>query len=146
MIERVVAEVARTLPPSSGDNLTGFLIDADHFFGESRALRSVEVDRSADRSSLVEVRAEVAPSVETVQDLSDALVKAWQPIAYSHFQAFAIHWYMEATVLRFVTVISDDSFYVSGTVRVAGSHYPTLVERYERDFGASHGLLPHLEA
>jgi hypothetical protein len=146
LIERVIADIAGRLPPSSGDNLTGFVIDADHFLGECDAFESVEVDRSTNPRSLLEIRAEVAVSVNTVQEISHALLDAWQSIAYTHFQASAVHFYKEATVLRFVTVISNDAFYVSGAVRVAGAHYPALVQRYDRDFGASHGPLPALRA
>lgn len=146
MIERVIADIAGRLPPSSGDNLTGFVIDADHFLGECEALESIHVDRATNPSSLLEIRAVVSASVTTVQEVSHALLDAWQSIAYTHFQASAVHFYKEATVLRFVTVISGDAFYVSGTIRVAGPHYSALVQRYDRDFGASHGPLPNLGA
>jgi len=146
MIERVIADIAARLPPSSGDDLTGFVIDAEHFLGKSEALASVDVSCSADPTSLIEVRADVTPHISTVQDLSHALIDVWQLIAYTHFQAAAVHFYKEGTVLRFVTVISGDAFYVSGTVRVAGAHYPALVHRYERDFGASHGPLSNLNS
>ncbi len=146
MIERVIADIASRLPPSSGDNLTGFVIDADHFLDACESLESVNVDRSTNPSSLLEIRAEAAASVNAVQEISHALLDAWQSIAYTDFQASAVLLYKEATVLRFVTVISGDAFYVSGTVRVAGPHYPALVQRYDRDFGASHGPLPSLGA
>ena len=146
LIERVIHDIAGRFPPSSGDDLTGFVIDADHFLGECEALEWVEVERAANPSSLLEIRAQVAASVSTDQDVRHALLKAWHEIAHNHFQASAVHFYKEATVLRFVTVISDEAFFVSGTVRVAGPHYPALVQRYDRDFGASHGSLPNLRA
>ena len=144
MIERVIADIAGRLAPSSGDSLTGFVIDADHFLGASEALQSVTVKRSTSPSSLIEVRADAARSIETVQELSRALTEAWQALSYPHFQASAVHFYKQATVLRFVTVISGDRFYVSGTVRVAGPHYPNLVQRYERDFGRTRSPLSNL--
>jgi len=144
MIERVISDIVRNIPPSSGDNLTGFVIDADHFFAQCETLESVAVNRSPNPLSLLEIRADAVASVNTVQDLSHSLVGAWESIAYGHFQASAVHFYKEATVLRFVTVISGDAFYVSGTVHVAGPHYPNLVHRFERDFGAMHGPLSSL--
>lgn len=141
MIERVISDIVRSIPPSSGDNLTGFVIDADHFFGQCEALESVAVNRSPNPLSLLEIRANAAMSVDTVQDLSRSLIDAWESIAYGHFQASAVHFYKEATVLRFITVISGDAFYVSGIVHVAGPNYPNLAQRFERDFGAMHGPL-----
>jgi hypothetical protein len=144
MIERVIDEVIRRLPPSDGDNLLGFQIDADHFLGECDALASVEVERSSDIRSLLNASAILADHVSSLHDISQALFAVWQSLYYPHFHASAIHWYREATILRFLTVISDDGYFVTGTVTVSGEQYPRLVEKFEREFGGLRGPLPRL--
>lgn len=144
MIEEVISSVIENMRSSSNDVSEGFFLDVDHFLEECQALQSVQVESSSDPRSLVVATAEVDPSVDSIQDLTFALKEVWAAIAYLHFEATSIQWFKEATVLRFVTVISDDNYYVTGTIRVAGPHYPLLAQRFERDFGDMHGPLPNL--
>lgn len=146
LIESLIADITGRIPPSAGDNLTGFVIDAEYFLDNSEAFESVHIERSKNLDSLLEIHAEVAASISSVQEIHHRLLGAWQSIAYSNFEASAVHYYREATVFRFVTVISHDAFYVSGMIRVAGPHYPTLVQRYNRNLGASLGSLPNRNA
>jgi hypothetical protein len=140
MIEDVIRLVVARLRASTGDNLLGFLYDAEHALAEvhSAAFSSVEIFSSQEPTALVKARLVVSPIVATLQEVSQALSSAFQFVAYNHFQASALKWYREATVLRFVTVMSAD-IYVTGWLTVAGAHYPRLIEAFERDFGALHG-------
>jgi hypothetical protein len=144
MIEEVISSVIENMRSSSNDVSEGFFVDVDHFLEQCQALQSVQFEPSSDPRSLVVAIAEVDSSVESIQDLTYALKEVWGAIAYLHFEATSIQWFKEATVLRFVTVISDENYYVTGTIRVAGPHYPLLVQRFERDFGDMHGPLPSL--
>jgi hypothetical protein len=134
IIESIVGSIRCQLPPSSGDNLTGFLMDADHFFSEHGAFATVDVRRSEDVTSQLNVTLSISERVQSLQDLAYALGDVWRSIAYQHFEASSVTWFREATVFRFVTVISGELFFVSGTARASGPHYPRLVEAFERDF------------
>lgn len=135
MIERTIQRVMESTAPSSGDDLLGFEIDADHFFGENEALVNATVSRTEDLSCMLELRGEVADHISSLQQLSGVLNEIWQSLAYSHYESSSCEWYQEAMVFRFVTVISGDDFYVSGRMIVGGENYSRLVNRFENDFG-----------
>jgi hypothetical protein len=139
VIEDLIRRIAETVPAVSGDSLTGFVIDAEHYFGQCDPFESVEVDRRRDPLSIVIVRAQVKDDVASVQDISQALSSALPQLTYNHFSACSIDWYKEGTVLRFVTVPAGAAYYVSGTVLATGPSYPRLLAAFERDFGKLHG-------
>ena len=139
MIEDLIRRVVEAVPPASGDDLTGFIIDAEHYFGSCRAFSSVDVEKASDRLSIVRVRARINDDVASVQDISQALVNTLPLVAYNHFSARSVEWYREATVLRFVTVPSRGTYCVTGTVLATGPNYSDLLARFERDFSTIHG-------
>ena len=139
MIEDIVRRIAESLPAVSGDNLTGFIIDAEHYFGSCPPFASVGVEGGSDPLSIVTVRARIREDVASIQDISQALSSALPKVAYNHFSACSIEWYKEATVLRFVTVPGRSTYYVSGTVLATGPSYPRLLAAFERDFSEIHG-------
>ena len=140
MIQQIVSE----LHPSSGDNLTGFIIDTDHFLEESGKFKSVKVSRTKDRLCLVNAHVELSYEIRTIQYLSQLLYDAWNNIRYDHFAASACHWCKEATIFRFVTIISKNDFFVTGKITANGEPYSKLVENFDRDFGELHGPLPSM--
>jgi len=139
VIEDLVRRIAATVPAVSGDSLTGFIIDAEHFFGMCTPFESVEVEGGDNPLSIVTVRARVRADVASVQDISQALSGALPQVAYNHFSAWSVDWYQEATVLRFVTVPARGLYYVSGTALATGPSYPALLASFERDFSKLHG-------
>ena len=144
MIPELIARLRETIPPSEGDNLLGFQMDCDVFFGEADSIDDVAVAKTTDPYELLRIRVRLGPSAATLQDVSRALTTAWQSVAYSDFQATSLEWFQEATVLRFVTVIGGARFYVSGCAIATGPTYPSLVTAFHRDFGALRGPLRHL--
>ena len=135
MIEKVIQQIATELHPSSGDNLTGFIIDTDHFLEKSGKFKSVKVSRTKDRLCLVNAHVEISYEIPTIQDLSQLLYDAWNNIRYSHFAASACHWYKEATIFRFVTIISKHNFFVTGKIIATGEPYSKLAKDFEQNFG-----------
>jgi hypothetical protein len=77
MFDAVIQTVLSQGQPSSGDNLLGFSIDADHYVAEGGALVNVDVRRSDRPDCLIDVRATVADHVQTLQDVALALRGAW---------------------------------------------------------------------
>jgi hypothetical protein len=134
VIDDIIRHIAGTVPAVSGDDLTGFVIDAEHYFGLCRPFRKVEVEKVCDPLSIVTVHAQIRDDVTSVQEISHALSSALPNVAYNYFSACSVDWYKEATVLRFITVPGQGAYYVSGTVFASGPGYPELLAAFERDF------------
>jgi hypothetical protein len=101
---------------------------------EEKLFSSAEVGSSPDPRSLVNAHVVVSPGAKSLQEVAEGLKRVLQFIAYAHFFAASVEWYREATVLRFVTIISGEQFYVTGTVTASGPGYPELVATFQRDF------------
>lgn len=141
MIESVISLVQLSSSPSSGDDLKGFVMDVDEAFYSASLFQESDVITSFDHSCLVKVHASIAPTIMSVQQISDALQQIAYRIGYQYLTATAITWYQEATVLRFVTVTTSNGFYVTGMAVTTGSKYKKLVDRFDREFGNLHGPL-----
>jgi hypothetical protein len=135
MIERIIQCVMESTSPSSGDNLMGFEIDADHYFGSNEAFTNATVSRTDDLPCMLEMRGEIAGHISSLQQIGGALNEIWQNLVYAHCEASSCEWYKEAMIFRFVTVVSGDAFYVTGKMVVGGERYSRLVEKFENDFG-----------
>lgn len=142
IIEQIIAQVTAALSSSANDNLDGFLHDADYYFGSHPAFAAAKIERTPDPASLLRIKLTLTDDVATVQAVANALREVWLSILYNHFEASSITWYREATCLRFVTVVGNDLFHVTGTAYALGAGYPNLVAAFERDFGNIHGPLP----
>jgi len=129
--------IARTLAwarPSDGDNLTGFVMDADHAFESTEMFDSVHVERTGDASRLVVIRLVVGKNVPTLQSVASALREAWSGLAYLGFQASAIERYRDATVMKFVTATDDGGLCVTGEVIAVSAAQERLVAEFEQNF------------
>ena len=141
VFESVISEVVSTASASSGDNLTGFVYDAEHYLSENEVLVDVSVRRTAEPRCLLVIDARVTDKATTLQDVASTLREAWVSLAYAEFEASSCAWYREATLLRFVTVMSGPRLFVTGRVIASGGPYDRLVERFVREFGELHGPL-----
>jgi hypothetical protein len=95
-------------------------------------LESHDLTVSDSPLSMINVTATLATDVERLAAVAQMLRAIWDAVAYRHFEASSVQQFRDASILRFITVISDDAFFVSGTVRVKGDSYPRLVANYER--------------
>ena len=132
MIERVIAQVLASVPVSTGDDLSGFWHDADEFLG--RQFCDAVVRSTNDPACLIDARATLDEEVTSLQDVGSRLKEIWDAIAYSAFEASSFSRYREASVFRFVTVITGDVFCVTGRIVVSGGPYERLADKFERDF------------
>jgi len=135
MIESIIDEVLKTGRVSSGDDLTGFVIDTDYALSDQEIFTTIDVQRTDDPRSLVNAKIEVRDGVPAIQEISKAFAAAWQRIAYTEFQACSIVWYREATILRFITT-SSRGLCVTGTFVARSNDYGRLVDQFNRDFGS----------
>jgi hypothetical protein len=143
MIEEIIREWSSRLTLSSGDNLTGFTMDADWALGELERVSDVNVMRSDDPLSIV--NALVTFQVSSLPLISQGLARAWPHFAYPHFSALSIQAYREATVMRFITASSGGTLCVTGTVIATSPNYARLVADFNRDFASLTGPLPTFE-
>ncbi|HYC58592.1 MAG TPA: hypothetical protein VEK79_03420 [Thermoanaerobaculia bacterium] len=143
MIEHVIQTVLSFVRVSGGDDLTGFVIDADHALSGEETFENVEIV-STDRSeNLLEITATAPLSMATLQDVAEALKRAWQFMAYPDLQATSITWHREATVMRFVTAGARGQLCVTGRVIITAPHQDKIVKAFEEDFSFA-GRLPSL--
>src|SRR5438093_785254 len=103
MIEETIRGWARSHPLSSGDDLSGFVMDCEVYLEAQDAFLRADVKSTEDSLSMVNAAITIDASVSSLQSVVDAFKAAWAEIAYLEFQAISIHWYEEATVFRFIT-------------------------------------------
>lgn len=135
MIENLIHQLTATLPPSSGLNLQGFTADLEHALRNKPGFfTSAQVKLGPDPSRLIEATALITDEAKSLQDVKQALLDIWRATAYSFFQASSCIWYQEATVLRFVSIISPEEFFVSGVITAQAGPYARLAKEFEQKF------------
>ena len=140
-IEETIKNILVRVPPSSGDDLAGMLIDADHYLTEHMNFSNATVKTTQDPACLLTADVVITDDTSTLQEVYQALLDVWASIGYTNFQASSVFMCKDATILRFVTVISNDSFCVTGRFKAFGPKYPQLVAEFENDFGRISGQL-----
>src|SRR3954452_14486223 len=139
MIEEIIREWSSRLPLSSGDNLTGFIMDADWALGAIEGAKEVNVSRSGDPLSMV--NALVTFEVSALHLIAQGLASAWPRFAYQELAVVSIQRYLEATVMRFITAASGGQLCVTGTVVATSPNYAHLAAEFDREFGSLAGKL-----
>ncbi len=134
MIEETIKKVIVSLAPSSGDNLLGMDIDICHYFNSSSKLKFGSITRSNDPTCMFVIDLEATENNESLTDVCSALITVWEKVAYHYFAAHSINKFKTKSVLRFVTVIGDKSFYVTGKAVISGKQYENLAKEYEANF------------
>lgn len=136
LIESVIQQITKELPPGEGDDLSGFCCDAAESLRKARWVEEHSVRTNSDPSCLVDVEAVLGEQAESLQAVAACLKGLWAALAYRGFEASSIEWYRNATVLRFVTVNLRGGYFVTGRVHVSGGPYSRLAGAFERRFGA----------
>jgi len=144
MIEEIIRDWIRQYPISSGDDLIGFILDAEHALSRSELVANVRVDRGDDPLSLVNAVVHFR-DVGTLQQIPSFLATAWSELAYPAFQTLSIQPYVEATTLRFITANAAKTLCATGLIVATSPNYAKLVRSFNADFAGVVGPLPHLE-
>ena len=134
IMDEVIARTIVWARLSHGDNLTGFIIDAEYAFEETEAFDSVQIESTEDPARMLVIRLVAHKSVPTLQSIADALREAWLHLAYLGIQALAIEQYRDATVMRFVTATEDGGLCVTGEANATSPVYERLVTEFEQNF------------
>ena len=140
-IEETIKNILVRIPPSPGDDLVGMLIDAEHYLTEHKNFSSASVKTTQDPACLLTADVIIADDTSTLQGVYQALLDVWASISYTNFQASSVFMCKDATILRFVTVISNDAFCVTGRFKAFGPKYSRLVAEFEKNFGSISGAL-----
>lgn len=141
MIEATIQNWLKRFRLSSGDDLSGFVIDCDAYLFHD-AFSSVEVKQTDDPLSMVNATIIIKPTVPSLQEITYALQNAWAKISYNEFQATSLHWYEEATVLRFITGVPNSGLGVTGTFMAGGKNYSALVKDFRKNFSSNTRIVP----
>jgi hypothetical protein len=143
MIEELITSLVGRLAPSSGDDLSGFLMDCEAYLAEDDLVfAKVDVGSGPNSRNMVNARLLVASTALSIQHIHNALRAAWSKLAYHEFQATGCKWYSDAMVMRFVTAVPESRLLVTGTFVASGGAYPKVAAEFGRDFAAISGPLP----
>jgi hypothetical protein len=134
MIEETIDFTVKKFVPSTGDNLLGMDYDICHFFGKNDAIRFLSRNKSGDKKCMFSIELEATNCAMNINDVTSALRGALDNIVYKYFESSSIQMYKEKMVLRFVTVIGENQFYVTGEAIVSGDRYRQLASDYEKGF------------
>jgi hypothetical protein len=143
IIDALIRDCVSRISLSSGDNLTGFLIDCEYALEEDDLFKIVRLETTDHPESLLNGVVE-APSVTTIQEISQRLSGAWSRFAYPEFQAVSVRRYTEAVVMRFITAVASSSLGVTGTIVARSANYSRLVDDFNRDYSQLGGALKSL--
>ena len=145
MIESLIKQIAEKIPPSSGANISGFTQDLDYALWKSKDILTLyKVSTTKHPHRLINVEAEIAEKVQKLQVVFDTVETIWTSVMYRYFAASSFQYYKEAAVLRFVTVISDERFFVSGAIILQGEKYQNLVSEHQQKMGKTYDSLPSM--
>lgn len=111
----------------AGDRV-GWLLDANHYFGEHKAWLTFTAEFTGNPRCLLELKAFVAPTVQSFDQLRRIMHEISTELCWN-FQATAFEIYREASILRFATIGSSHA--MTGRMIVSGDHYYELARRNE---------------
>lgn len=144
MIEDLIARIASTEPPYTGDNLSGFTDDLECTLFDTDALTQTEVRCTDNLLCMLAVSTVVTDQADSLSSIEDTLHNVWLHACLPFFQATSCTRCKEAIVLRFVTLASGGLPFVSGVIVASGKHLTGLLAEYERtfDYGLSLPQVP----
>ncbi len=126
MIEEIVQTILRSHKTSSGDNLLGMILDMKHFLGLCDGLSVTSLKVTEYPASLLDIEMHATEEATSKRDLTIKLEQVWSCCQYRYLQCYSIESTDECLTLRFVTVISADSFCVTGVFRILGTRWSEL--------------------
>lgn len=128
MIEDTITNLvnSNTHFPSEGDNLLGMDYDVFHAFDSREIFSEVDIRKTGKDASMFEIQLSISEETEELHHVRTALIDAWAFIQYGYFEASSMNIGRKQAVLRFVTLIGENQFYVTGTVTVSGTKYHQL--------------------
>jgi hypothetical protein len=138
MIESAIDLVIATGTLSAGDDLLGFLIDAEYTLEMAERFSTINVTRSEEPRSLLSIELQPNEKTESIQQIRDAVLQVMSLLEYIGVSAHSYKWYRDVSVVRFVMCTDDLELCVTGTITVTGPRYRELATKFEKTFS----LLP----
>lgn len=139
MIDAAISSVVKELSPAKGDDLTAWEYEICNFFDVSDAIKyeldgnnfvSYELNKK-NRECMFTVYLKATNKARDIHDVCNGLIKGWNHLYYTFFQSSLVEIYRNCTILKFVTVIDEGQFYVTGKAVVNGKRYRKLAKMYE---------------
>jgi very-short-patch-repair endonuclease len=145
LIEEFINNISRNIDAVDYDDLDGFLMDIDYALWEVKDVISlVKVNTLSDPKWKVEVCGVIADNVNTISEVVQSIKDVWALVTYDYFGSANFVFYQEALVFRFITVASDEKYYVSGAIILQGAHCQELIFEHQRKLGKTNNLLPSI--
>ena len=145
MIELTIKQIAEKIPPSSGANLSGFTLDLDYAFWKSKSIfHPYKISTTSNPLQLVVAKAQITNKVKDLQFVFETAEKIWESVIYRYFEASNYQLYREGAVLRFITVVSNESLFVSGLIILEGEKYQSLISERQQKMEKAIDSLPSI--
>jgi hypothetical protein len=145
MIELIIKQTAKKIPPSSGANLSGFTVDLDHAFWKAKNIfHPYKISITPNPRQLIVAKAQITKRVKDLHKVFETAEEIWASVIYRHFEASSYQLYREGAVLRFITVISSESLFVSGSIILEGERYKSLISERQQEMGKAYDSLPSM--
>ncbi len=132
MIEKTIDLIIKELSPSDGGDLRGMDYDICAVFENSKVFECTSIEQSDDVSCMFIINLQALEISNHISEILNAICVARESITYSHFSAHSLQRFEEQAILKFVTVISEEHFYVTGKIVISGKEYQRL---YRKSYG-----------
>jgi hypothetical protein len=115
----LVRAVAAVAPPADGDNLSGMVIDFDHYLWRCPSIEEVIVTSSGDPSCQLTARCRAAAGASLERVAAD-IEQVWlSDLRYGYWEAHLLRTTAVSVELDVVTRISAGGYYITGRVIAA---------------------------
>ncbi|WP_339074634.1 hypothetical protein [Teredinibacter turnerae] len=130
MIEEIINKITNSpnIQASDGDNLLGMDYDVFHCFESNSVFEVEEISHANNNECMFDIKLSVSKTTRELHELVHAIKASWEFLQYRYFEASSLIVSKKSAVFRFVTVIGENQFYVTGKIIVSGTVYEKLAK------------------
>jgi hypothetical protein len=113
-----VRAAAGTAPPADPDNLSGMLIDLDHYLRRCPSIRRVAVSSSPDPARQLTARC-LAEHAASPRRVAEEITRAWlRDLRYSYWETHSVRIAPTSVELHVATQIDKDGYFITAVIIV----------------------------
>lgn len=141
MIDAAIKSIVKELSPAEGHDLVAWEYEVINSFDLSDTIK-YELDdegfvlselNEKNKERMFKVHLKATKKARNLDDVRKGLIKGWKFLQYIYFQASLVEVYKDCAVLKFVTVIAEREYYVTGKAVVKGKRYKKLAKMHKPD-------------
>lgn len=137
MFNEIIKTIVTLKKPSNLRTLETFKTEAEIRFQALLNLRVLITDKN---DCLLVLKGETPKPASSLQEIEDLAVKLWDDLAYKHFQASECKPYKESIGFRFITIPSNEEYFVSGILLIKCPNYAFLADEYSQKYSILNSL------